>query len=269
MSIIVDATTPLFSVENTAGGLDIQGFEDQENRLNGTDGNDSIIGGDEDDILFGLEGHDTIEGLGGDDTLFGGAGVDTLIGGTGADTFLFDRDAALTSGEIDIIEDFNPDEDFLGIEGLQSGDNVDYDRDTGVLSLNGQAFAQIDPELPLEDDDLDFEDLVFDDSSITGSGSDGETDDGEGSGSSSSSSSEEDFSSEEIFSFDRETILNSDEVVVIEDFDPGIDTIQIEGSVSGDDVNYDSSSGNVSLNGDVFAQLDPNLSVSDEDYDLL
>ena len=56
---------------------------------------------------------------------------------------------------------------------------------------------------------------------------------------------------------------------MIEDFDPGIDTIQIEGSVSGDDVNYDSSSGNVSLNGDVFAQLDPNLSVSDEDYDLL
>jgi|GEM_PF-3963460 len=49
MSTIINPTHPLSSVDNDSGGLDIQGFQGEENRLNGSGGDDCIIGGHEND----------------------------------------------------------------------------------------------------------------------------------------------------------------------------------------------------------------------------
>ena len=150
----MNSTLPLSSVENGFDGLDIKGFTDQVNRLNGTEGGDSIIGGDLDDLISSLGGNDTVDGRAGNDTIIGGAGEDILTGGTGADTFVFDRDAALTSGEVDVILDFNPEEDSLAID-LNAGDRLTYDSDSGVVSINGKDFVNIGEGLDFED--VDFE----------------------------------------------------------------------------------------------------------------
>lgn len=247
MSAIISPTDPLFSIENAAGGLDIQGFEDQENSLVGTDGNDSIIGG-------ALS-----------DTLFGGDGADTLIGGPGADTFVFDRDA-LGVGGIDQLPDFDPTEDSLAIAGLLQGDNVDFDRSTGILTLNGQAFAQIDPTLPLGDNQLDFDDLIFDgvvDDGVV----DDVVDDGGDSGTLVGTDGEAD-----VFAFDRDTAFTSGEIIPIEGFEPGVDTLQINGTLSGDNVDINRSNGIISINGQAFAQIDPDVAqdISENtDFDLM
>jgi hypothetical protein len=260
MSSIIDPTVPFSSVENDAGGLDITGFLDQENRLLGSSGDDVIIGGNLDDTLFGLGGNDFIDGLGGDDlidggsgqdTLVGGAGKDTLLGGSGGDIFVFDRNSALNSGEIDLIEDFTPGEDSLGIQGLASGDNVDYDRSTGILSLNGKAFAQLDANLDIQDSDLDFEDLIFGGSNPSNPPPDGGNTD------------------EDVFTFDRDTAISSGEVVAIDDFVPGEDTIRIEGIASGDNIDYNRDTGVLSINGQDFAKIDRELPLQDSDFDLL
>ncbi|MEO1672432.1 MAG: hypothetical protein AAFR77_16940 [Cyanobacteria bacterium J06631_2] len=280
MSTIVNATDPLFAVENAAGGLDIQGFEDQVNRLNGSDENDLIIGGGEDDILSGLGGNDTIEGLAGNDIISGGASVDTLIGGEGADTFVFDV-ANIGSGEIDQILDFDPSEDSLGIIGLEQGDNVDYDRSTGILSLNGQAFAQIGIELPLGDNQLDFDDLIFDGSGIFGAieGSDDGMDDGMDDGIDDGMDDGTDGGAfvgtegvDDVFAFDRDTALDAGEIIPIEGFEPGVDTLQINGIVSGDSIGLDRSTGIIRINGQPFAQIDPDAAQGinkNRDFDLL
>jgi hypothetical protein len=256
-SVIIDPTTPFSSIENDAGGLDITGFLDQENRLNGSNGNDLIIGGNLNDTLFGLGGNDLIDGRGGNDfidggsgndTIIGGAGKDTLLGGAGGDVFVFDRNSALNSGEIDLIEDFTPGEDSLGIQGLTSGDNVDYDRSTGILSINGKAFAQLDSNLDIQDSDLDFNDSIF-------GGSNPPTDGGN--------------VEEDVFVFDRDTAINSGEVVPIENFIPGEDIIRIEGIASGDNIDYNRDTGIISINGKDFAQIDRELPLEDSDFDLL
>jgi Ca2+-binding RTX toxin-like protein len=229
----------------------------QENRLNGTNGDDVIIGGNLNDTLFGLGGNDYIDGLGGNDlidggsgqdTLLGGAGKDTLLGGDGGDVFVFDRNSALNSGEIDTIEDFTPGEDSLGIQGLASGDNVDYDRSTGILSLNGKAFAQLDANLDIQDSDLDFDDVIFGGSNPPPSS--GNTD-------------------EDVFAFERDTAISSGEVVPIDNFVPGEDTIRIEGIASGDNIDYNRDTGVLSINGQDFAKIDRELPLEDSDFDLI
>jgi hypothetical protein len=72
-------------------------FNDQVRVFGGT-GNDSISGGDKDDelygeggndLLFGGPGNDLLVGGSGNDRLYASEGLDTLIGGTGADRFIF------------------------------------------------------------------------------------------------------------------------------------------------------------------------------------
>jgi Ca2+-binding RTX toxin-like protein len=48
--------------------------------INGTSNNDNLIGTDDDDLINGLDGNDTLEG--------GLAGADTLVGGLGDDTYI-------------------------------------------------------------------------------------------------------------------------------------------------------------------------------------
>ena len=56
-----------------------------DDRLRGTDGNDSIAALGGDDRVFGLGGNDTVCGGGGNDRLNGGAGGDALLGNKGDD----------------------------------------------------------------------------------------------------------------------------------------------------------------------------------------
>lgn len=275
MSSVAMPTAPLFAVENAAGGLDIQGFEGQENRLNGSDGDDFIVGGEGDDILAGLGGSDTIQGLGGNDTIIGGSGADVLIGGSGNDTFVFDRDAIIAAGgsEIDSILDFDFSEDSLGITNLEAGDNIDYNRDTGVLSLNGQAFAQVDRELTVRGNPLSLENVSFDGSGIFGGGDDGDGDGGDdGDGGSDGGGFVGTDGVHDVFAFDRDEAINSGEIIPIEGFEPGDDILQINGIVSGDSVGIDRSTGIIRINSQPFAQIDPDAAQDinkNRDFDLM
>ncbi|MUG94706.1 DUF4347 domain-containing protein [Scytonema sp. UIC 10036] len=58
----------------------------KEDKLIGTNGNDTLIGGFDDDIMQGLQGNDRLEGNYGNDLLIGGADDDNLLGGSGQDT---------------------------------------------------------------------------------------------------------------------------------------------------------------------------------------
>lgn len=57
-------------------------------RIEGGDGDDTLIGGAGDEVLIGGDGGDYIEGGGGDDTLNGGEGRDVLYGLDGDDTLM-------------------------------------------------------------------------------------------------------------------------------------------------------------------------------------
>jgi Ca2+-binding RTX toxin-like protein len=86
MSTLIDnVTEPLSSSPNSFGGLDIQGFVDQENFLSGTDNRDSIFGSNLTDQIDGGDGNDTIDGGAGGDSLFGNTGDDQIDGGEGDD----------------------------------------------------------------------------------------------------------------------------------------------------------------------------------------
>ncbi|QHQ34998.1 calcium-binding protein [Algicella marina] len=83
-----------------------------QDRLSGGRGNDRLFGNQSNDVIYGGEGNDVITG---------GHGSDVLSGGWGADTFVF---STRTRGW-DRIEDFNPSEDHLRINGLTNAtDNI-------------------------------------------------------------------------------------------------------------------------------------------------
>jgi Ca2+-binding RTX toxin-like protein len=126
MSSITNPTTPLSQSNNANGGLDIKGFEDQENRLEGTDGKDLIIGGELADEFDGGKGEDDIQGKGGDDFLCGGAGNDTLTGGEGADRFVIGFGFGTET-----ITDFKPGVDRLELTGDLTLENLTYEEKEG------------------------------------------------------------------------------------------------------------------------------------------
>lgn len=101
-------------------------------------GADTLFGGAGDDFIAGGGGADRLYGGTGDDLLNGGTGNDTLTGGAGADTFIF---SALTSGEVDIVTDFEDGIDVLRLHGVKGGlkavsitENADGD---AVVSYGG------------------------------------------------------------------------------------------------------------------------------------
>ena len=64
----------------------IEGTDDDDRRLKGTNGNDCILGHDGNDVIHGRGGDDYLVGGQGDDTIVGGAGDDQIFGEAGADT---------------------------------------------------------------------------------------------------------------------------------------------------------------------------------------
>ena len=188
MSSIVDVTESLSSTPNMMGGLDIVGFENEENKLLGTersdsigggglkdiiqggagfdyidgkDGNDTIYGGEDIDFLMGSNGDDVISGDGGDDFILGGAGNDVikggagndnLFGGEGQDTFVLE----FFDNGIDRINDFDINEDKIVIKGVSADAEVDYDNKSGKLFVDGEELANLQPGLDFTDENYDI-----------------------------------------------------------------------------------------------------------------
>ncbi|KPQ36059.1 MAG: Hemolysin-type calcium-binding repeat (2 copies) [Phormidesmis priestleyi Ana] len=142
------------------GGDDIVVSSSGKDVVFGELGADLLIGGDGDDFLNGStrqggvegggnDGNDRIYGGDGNDVIFGGSGLDVLTGGAGEDLFIFnwgDNDA------VDTITDFTVGEDQIEFQGI--GDRkIAYDAITGIVSVDGQAFIQLDPGLDFSEDD--------------------------------------------------------------------------------------------------------------------
>lgn len=89
----------------------------------GRDGNDRLIGGQVADTFFGGAGNDVLFGRQDDDRLEGGAGADRLYGGAGEDVFAYTSvaDSRKPDG-VDVIYDFNRDQDVLDLEALVPGE---------------------------------------------------------------------------------------------------------------------------------------------------
>lgn len=85
-------------------------------RLSGNDDRDTLLGQNGKDSLLGGSGDDLLNGGSSSDTLQGDAGQDTLIGGGGSDLFIMGADQGT-----DIINDFQSQQDRIGLRGLTFG----------------------------------------------------------------------------------------------------------------------------------------------------
>lgn len=118
----------------------------------GSNGNDTVLGGAGDDTVLGGGrndvGNDLLSGGEGNDTIVAGNGSDTVIGGAGQDAFVFN--VGQLNG-VDTVVDFEEGVDTIRVRGAADGSTLSYDSTTGLISLNGQAIAQADPGLELDD----------------------------------------------------------------------------------------------------------------------
>ena len=109
-----------------AGNDEIFG-EGGDDELFGGIGSDTISGNTGDDVLGGGDGNDELFGNAGDDTISGDAGSDILVGGSGADTFVFAPDTAFTGGFVDVITDFDVNEDTIDLTAFDLGTILESD----------------------------------------------------------------------------------------------------------------------------------------------
>ena len=65
-----------------------------------------------------------------------------------------DGHAEAAGGLVDEITDFTSGEDTIFIQGAGSEATVTYDATTGIVSVNNQAFLQLDPGLSIDNDDF-------------------------------------------------------------------------------------------------------------------
>ncbi|WP_339770544.1 calcium-binding protein [uncultured Pseudosulfitobacter sp.] len=93
--------------------------EKGDDEIRGSKGRDLLRGGTGDDDLSGGKGRDNLNGGAGNDTLDGGSGDDKLRGSNGADTFVFN--SAVSSGDSDIIYDYELGTDFLILDASDPG----------------------------------------------------------------------------------------------------------------------------------------------------
>lgn len=156
-----------------------------EIRLEGGDGNDTLLGGQfQNDILIGGNGDDYLDGFGGDDVLNGGFGVDTLVGGGQEDAASAqDDDLLITGGPIsdgDILildrgESTLTDEIFAGspdlfYEGAEFGEAV---RSVSRTDLPSTDLATLQRRLTpdeIRDDDVGGMDIQLNGNVLTISG---------------------------------------------------------------------------------------------------
>ncbi len=106
--------------------------------LNGNLGNDTLDGGDGNDFIRGGKGQDILKGGSGRDVLIGDREGDTLVGGSDADTFVLLGNEATNLDNLEVIQDFNPQEgDRIGIlANLSSFRLQQTDSDTSIFLPN-------------------------------------------------------------------------------------------------------------------------------------
>jgi Ca2+-binding RTX toxin-like protein len=106
-------------------GDDFLSGNENKDLIDGCEGNDTIYGGEDNDTLLGCVGDDFLSGELGDDSLIGGLGNDTFVLGVG-------------SG-FDIISDFVKGEDFIGLSGGLSFDQLEISQNnnSALIKLKG------------------------------------------------------------------------------------------------------------------------------------
>lgn len=117
--------------------------------IKGSKGRDLLRGGTGDDDLSGGKGRDNLNGGAGNDTLDGGSGDDKLRGANGADTFVFS--SAVSSGDADIIYDYELGVDFLSVDAnvlegstiIDTADGALLTYDDNTLLVVGVTAAQL------------------------------------------------------------------------------------------------------------------------------
>lgn len=136
--------------------------------LEGEAGNDWLVGGAQNDILKGGTGNDMLAGGSGGDRLFGGegsdmivggAGADLLYGGSGADVFNYDALTESTATSIDVIADFNRNEDKIDLTDF----DIAFD-DLDIAIVNGETEVSVegtDFKLRILGDDHDLSAAQF------------------------------------------------------------------------------------------------------------
>ena len=136
------------------GGNDLLLGGSGSDLLKGGLGDDRLFGGDDNDVLEGGDGDDQLFGEAGDDVLKGGKGSDILNGGEGEDIFEFQMDD-FADGEVDQIVDFEDGADLIQLKGIGSNAVVEYDSETGLLSVDGQDIARLSKNLDISIEDPD------------------------------------------------------------------------------------------------------------------
>ena len=167
MTSYVNYNNPLLSDLDSHDGFKVEGLGNHELELSLTSeskllppksgsesiddlGGNSLLGeGDDAKVLVGGDGNDVLDGGTGNDLINGGAGNDRLTGGAGNDTFVLE----FFDPGIDTITDFKVGEDTSEIRGFGSNANVDYNQETGSLSVNGEEIAKLDVGLENFNDD--------------------------------------------------------------------------------------------------------------------
>ncbi|HHP7232801.1 MAG TPA: M10 family metallopeptidase C-terminal domain-containing protein, partial [Xenococcaceae cyanobacterium] len=94
--------------------------------LIGGKGDDTVLGQEGEDVILGNSGNDVIDGGLGNDTITGGPGSDILTGGAGADVFVFKPGTDFKKGFVDVITDFDVNEDRIDLSAF----NLHIDEDS-------------------------------------------------------------------------------------------------------------------------------------------
>ncbi|GGA49885.1 calcium-binding protein [Okeania sp. KiyG1] len=123
---------------NGGAGKDTLNGGSGQDTLNGGSGRDSLIGGSGNDFLDGGKGNDILTGNPGNDVLVGNFGKDTLTGGAGDDVFFLKQNSAVNrKSAADIITDFKPNFDMIGLDsGLTENDlNLQLSGNSTVIKV--------------------------------------------------------------------------------------------------------------------------------------
>lgn len=283
MSAIINPTEPFDFNDLLNGRFDIQGFENQANRLNGTAEMDSITGGNLADLLSGLAGADTISGGTGNDTLFGCDGDDVLDGGAGNDSLEGNTGQDLLNGGIgnDFLEGGEGNDILLGgatgsdiLEGGEGNDTLHGSLNTeniNVLDENSAA-AQI-PNTNISQVQTGLNEVLAAIKSLLNAANNGGDRLSGGAGDDVLSVTDGDNTLSGGTGADTFQFLFSQEVPdslnEIRDFRPGEDSIVIQGVAENNQASYNAQTGRVSLNGQEIIQLDVNLDIDADDIEFI
>ena len=120
------------------------------------DGGDLILGNGGGDLIFAYDGDDQIDAGSGSDIIYSGKGSDTIFGGKGSDTFIFNLED-FEDGSVDIIADFESENDKYAILGLSDKNDVAFDSQTASLSVDGQEIIVFENSDDMTDMPEDFE----------------------------------------------------------------------------------------------------------------